>query len=102
MPSRKQQTLRFWRYVSILRDDFSLRRFLANFSVCHKFWICFSSSVRQKHSDKVRFNKQKCFFFPIIDALVVLHFLNFVHLAVASQRVKPRIGEAAIDLWLRP
>ena len=36
MQRRKQHTLRFWRYVRILADDFSLRRFLANFSVCHK------------------------------------------------------------------
>ena len=36
MQRRKQHTLRFWRYVRILPDDFSLRRFLANFSVCHE------------------------------------------------------------------
>ena len=33
---RKQHSLRFWRFVRILPDDFSLRRFLANFSVCHE------------------------------------------------------------------
>ena len=37
MQRKKQHTLRFWRYVHILPDDFSLRRFLANFSVCHEF-----------------------------------------------------------------
>ena len=33
---RKQHSLRFWRFVRILPDDFSLRRLLANFSVCHE------------------------------------------------------------------
>ena len=28
--------MRFWRFVRILPDDFSLRRLLANFSVCHE------------------------------------------------------------------
>ena len=36
MQRTELHTLRFWRYVRILPDDFSLRRFLANFSVCHK------------------------------------------------------------------
>ena len=36
MERRELHTLRFWRFVRILPDDFSLRRFLANFSVCHE------------------------------------------------------------------
>ena len=36
MQRRKQHTLRFWCYVCILPDDFSLTRVLANFSVCHE------------------------------------------------------------------
>ena len=36
MQSRELHTLRFGRFVRILPDDFSLRRFLANFSVCHE------------------------------------------------------------------
>ena len=36
MQRRKQHTLRFWRYVCMPPDDFSLRRFFANLSVCHK------------------------------------------------------------------
>ena len=36
MQRRKKHTLRFWGYVRILPDDFSLRRFLANFSVRHE------------------------------------------------------------------
>ena len=38
MQRRKQQTLLFWRFVRILPDDFSLRRFLANFSVCQELF----------------------------------------------------------------
>ena len=40
MQRRKQHTLRFWRHVRILPDDFFLddfRRFLANFSACNEF-----------------------------------------------------------------
>ena len=36
MQRRELHTLRFWRFVRILPDDFFLRRFLANFSVCHE------------------------------------------------------------------
>ena len=55
MQRRKQHSLRFWRYVRILPDDFSLRWFLANFSVCHEILdLFFLWSVRQKLSDKVR------------------------------------------------
>ena len=39
--------------VRILPDDFSLRRFLANFSVCNKLLDLFSM-IRQILSDKVR------------------------------------------------
>ena len=38
---RKKHTARFWRYVRLLPDDFSLRRFLANFSVCHELLALF-------------------------------------------------------------
>ena len=36
MERRELHTLRFWRFVRILPEDFSLRRCLANFSVCHE------------------------------------------------------------------
>ena len=55
MQRRKQHTSRFWRYVRILPDDFCLRQlFWQTFQCATNFWICFSWSVRQKLSDKVR------------------------------------------------
>ena len=36
MQRRELDTLRFWRFVRILPDNFSLRRFLANFGECHE------------------------------------------------------------------
>ena len=36
MERREVHTSRFWRFVRIIRDDFSLRRFLANLSVCNE------------------------------------------------------------------
>ena len=64
MQRRKQHTLRFWRYVCILPDDFSLRRFLANFSVCHElldlfFVIGVTKTFRQ---GKVVMSKSASFF----------------------------------------
>ena len=52
MERRKQYTLRFWCSVRILPDDFSLRRFLENFSVSHKlldllFMISNTQAFRQ-------------------------------------------------------
>ena len=35
MQRRKLDSFRFLRFVRILPDDFSLRRFLANFYACH-------------------------------------------------------------------
>ena len=48
----------FWRYVRILPDDFSLRRFLANFSVWHElldlfFVISETKAFRQGKESKV-------------------------------------------------
>ena len=54
MQRRKQHTLRFWRYVRNLPDDFSFRRFLANFSVCHELLDLFFVISETKASDKVR------------------------------------------------
>ena len=56
-------TLRFWRFVCILPDDFSLRRLLANFSVCHElldlfFVISEANTFRQV---KVVINKSASF-----------------------------------------
>ena len=64
MESRELHTLRFWRFVRILPDDFSLRRFLANFSVCHElldlfFVISEANTFRQ---GKVVINKSASFF----------------------------------------
>ena len=36
MQRRELHTLRFWCFVRILPDDFSLRLFLANFGECHE------------------------------------------------------------------
>ena len=64
MERRELHTLRFWRFVRILPDDFSLRRFLANFSVCHKlldlfFVISEATTFRQ---GKVVITKSASFF----------------------------------------
>ena len=61
---RKQHSLRFWRFVRILPDDFSLRRLLANFSVCHElldlfFVISETNTFRQ---GKVVLSKSASFF----------------------------------------
>ena len=63
MERRELHTLQFWRFVGILPDDFSLRRFLANFSVCHKlldlfFVISEANTFRQ---GKVVINKNASF-----------------------------------------
>ena len=47
-------TLRFWRFVCLLPDDFSLRRFFANFSVCHELLDLFFVISEAILSDKVR------------------------------------------------
>ena len=56
MQRRKEHTMRFWRYrwyvfflMTSLWDDF-----WQTFQCVTNFWICFSWSVRQKLSDKVR------------------------------------------------
>ena len=64
MERRELHTLRFWRFVRILPDDFSLRQFLANFSVCHElldlfFVISETNTFRQ---GKVVINKSAWFF----------------------------------------
>ena len=64
MERRELHTLRFWRFLRILPDDFSLRRFLANFSVCHElldffFVISEANTFRQ---GKVVINKSASFF----------------------------------------
>ena len=64
MERREPHTLWFWRFVRILPDDFSLRRFLANFSVCHElsdlfFVISEANTFRQ---GKVVINKSASFF----------------------------------------
>ena len=64
MECRELHTLRFWRFVRILPDDFSFRPFLANFSVCHElldlfFVISEANSFRQ---GKVVINKSGSFF----------------------------------------
>ena len=61
---KELHTLRFWCFVRILPDDFSLRRFLANFSVCHElldlfFVISEANTFRQ---GKVVMNKSASFF----------------------------------------
>ena len=64
MQRRKKHTLRFWRYVRILPDDFSLRRFLANFSVCHELLGLFFviSETKAFRQDKVVRSKSASFF----------------------------------------
>ena len=91
MECRKQHTLRFWRHVRILPDDFSLRRFLANFSVSHELLDLFFviSETKAFRQGKVVISKSASFFL-IKDTVVGLHFLNFALLAVASQRVKKK------------
>ena len=64
MQRRKQHTLRFWRYVRILPDDFSLRQFLANFSVCHELLDLFFviSETKAFRQGKVVISKSASFF----------------------------------------
>ena len=64
MQYRELHTLRFWRFVHILPNDFSLRRFLANFSVLHElldlfFVISDANTFRQ---GKVVISKSASFF----------------------------------------
>ena len=72
---RKQHSLRFWRFVSIPPDDFSLRRLLANFSVCHEFLDLFFvfSETKTFRQGKVVISKSASFFL-INDALAGLLF----------------------------
>ena len=81
MQRRELHTLRFWRFVRILPDDFSLRRLLANVSVRHElsdlfFVISETNTFRQ---GKVVIIKQKCFIFLIKDALVELAFFSILY-----------------------
>ena len=64
MQRRKKHTLRCWRYVRILPDDFSLRRFLANFSVCHELLDLFFviSETKAFRQGKVVVCKSASFF----------------------------------------
>ena len=78
MERRELHTLRFWRFVRILPDDFSSGQFLANPSVCHElldlfFLISEANTFRQ---GKVVINKSPSFFLRK-DALVELHFSQF-------------------------
>ena len=72
MERRELHTLGFWRFVRILPNDFSSRRFLANFSVCHKL-LDFFFVITEANT----FRQGKCFVFLIKDALVELHFSQF-------------------------
>ena len=60
----KQHSLRFWRFVRILPDDFSLRRLLANFSVCHELLVLFFviSETKIFRQGKVVISKSASFF----------------------------------------
>ena len=64
MQRRELHTLRFWRFLRILPDDFSLRRFLANFSVCHELLDLFFviSEANTFRKGKVVINKSASFF----------------------------------------
>ena len=64
MQRRKQHTLRFWRCVRILPDDFSLRRFLANFLACHDLLDLFFliSETKAFKEGKVVISKSASFF----------------------------------------
>ena len=61
---RKQHSLRFWRFVRILPDDFSLRLLLANFSVCHELLDLFFVIIETKtfRQGKVVISKSASFF----------------------------------------
>ena len=78
MQRRKQHTIRFWRFVRILPDDFFLRRLVANFSVCHQLLDLFFeiSVIRTFRQGKVVISKSASFFL-IKDALAGLHFSQF-------------------------
>ena len=77
MQRRKQHALRFWCHVRILRDDFSLRRLLANFSVCHAYALLdlffVISETKAFRQDNVVLGKSASSFL-MKDALVGLHF----------------------------
>ena len=66
MERRELHTLRFCRFVRILPEDFSLRRFLANFSVCHKlsdlFFVISEANTNTFRQGKVVINKSASFF----------------------------------------
>ena len=64
MQRRKQHTFRFWRYVGILPDDFSFRRLLASFSVCHELLGLFFviSETKGFRQGKVVISKSASFF----------------------------------------
>ena len=64
MERTELHALRFWRFVRILPDDFSLRRFLANFSVCLDFLDLFFviSEANTFRQGKVVVNKSALFF----------------------------------------
>ena len=59
----KQHSLRFWRFVRILPDDFSLRRLLANFSLCHELLDLFFviSETKTFRQGKVVISKSASF-----------------------------------------
>ena len=61
---RKQHSLRFWRFVRILPDDFPLRRLLANFSVCHELLDLFFviSETKTFRQGNVVISKSASFF----------------------------------------
>ena len=64
MQRKKQHALRFWCHVRILRDDFSLRRLLANFTVCHELLDLFFviSETKAFRQGKVVISKSASFF----------------------------------------
>ena len=63
MERRELHTLRFWRFVCILPDDFSLRRFWQTFSVPRTFGFVFViSEANSFRQGKVVINKSASFF----------------------------------------
>ena len=64
MQRKKQHSSRFWRRVHILPDDFSLRGFLANVSVCHELLDLFFliSETKAFRQGKVVISKSASFF----------------------------------------
>ena len=54
MERRELHTLRFWHFVRILPDDFSLRRFWQTFQCATNFGFVFRDQRSKYFQDKVR------------------------------------------------